>query len=54
MLRGPGLSRTPVSAAIEGYWLSNPISRASTVMHECQAVMHSPFAEAPIVAEAAE
>lgn len=51
---GVALSSVPVSAAVENYWLTNPISRASQVMHECQAVMHSPFGEAPIVAEAAE
>ncbi len=50
--RGAALGDAPVSAVIESYWLTNPISRASNVMHECQAVIHSPFGEAP--AEAAE
>ena len=52
VLRGAALMEASVSAVMDEYWLTNPISRASQVMHECQAVVHSPFGEAP--AEAAE
>ncbi len=51
-VHGPALDKAPLSSVMDDYWLTNPISRASHVMHECQAVVHSPFGDAP--AEAAE
>lgn len=50
--RGTTISEAPIDARRENYWLTNPISRASRTMHECEAVMDSPFSEAPL--EAAE